>query len=222
MGLLLLALLLLRPRSRAIESRRLFALHVFKDPVYVVFVLGYFLGNMGLYVPPYFLPSFGKHHKFSDAIFPFTTSLLKTGGILGRLLSIFLTKRIGAFGLYVPRTFSAALVAFVWIAVRQQGSFVVVVVLYGLLSGSLLSAIPMIVTKITDDESDVNVRLSVASLLSSVGSLVGPPIAASLLDIEPPKYVRAQVFAGIFIALSGLCMFIVRVMKVGPNWLVPF
>ena len=35
MGLLLLALLLLRPRSRAIESRRLFALHVFKDPVYV-------------------------------------------------------------------------------------------------------------------------------------------------------------------------------------------
>ena len=75
MGLLLLALLLLRPRSRAIESRRLFALHVFKDPVYVVFVLGYFLGNMGLYVPPYFLPSFGKHHKFSDAIFPFTTSL---------------------------------------------------------------------------------------------------------------------------------------------------
>ncbi|WFD16442.1 hypothetical protein MARU1_002479 [Malassezia arunalokei] len=60
----------------------------------------------------------------------------------------------------------------------------------------------MIVTKITDDEGDVNTRLSIASLLSSVGSLVGAPIAASLLDIEPPKYVRAQVFAGIFIALS--------------------
>ena len=98
----------------------------------------------------------------------------------------------------------------------------VIVVLYGFLSGSLLSAIPMIVTKITDDESDVNIRLSVASLLSSVGSLVGAPIAASLLDIEPPNYVRAQVFAGIFIALSGMCMFIVRLMKAGPNWLVPF
>ena len=222
MGLLLLALLLLRPRSKAIKSRQLFALYVFKDPAYIIFVLGYFLGNIGLYVPPYFLPSFGKHHKFSDAIFPFTTSFLKTGGILGRSLSIFLTKRIGVFGLYVPRTFSAALIAFVWIAVRQQGSFVVIVVLYGFLSGSLLSAIPMIVTKITDDEGDVNTRLSIASLLSSVGSLVGAPIAASLLDIEPPKYVRAQVFAGIFIALSGVCMLIVRLMKAGPNWLVPF
>lgn len=222
MGLFLVALLLVRPRSKVIESRRLFASRVFKDPVYVVFVLGYFLGNIGLYVPPFFLPSFGKHHEFSDAIFPFTTSFLKTGGILGRLLSILLTKRIGVFGLYVPRTFSAALLAFVWIAVRQQGSFVVVVVLYGFFSGSLLSSIPMIVTKITDEESDINIRLCIASLISSVGSLIGSPVAASLLDIEPPNYLRAQIFAGVFIAVSGLCMFAVRMMKAGSNWLDPF
>ncbi|WFD21357.1 hypothetical protein MEQU1_000005 [Malassezia equina] len=215
-------LLLYRPRREAMEPRELFSPHIFKDKTYLVYVFGYFLGMLGLYVPNFFLPSFGKHHKFSPSVFPYTTSFSKAGGIVGRLLSICLTPRIGVFNLYAPRTLIAAVLIFCWIPIQQQGSFVALVVLYGFFTGSLLSSTPNIVSAITDDVTEVNTRLGIASFLAAFGILVGPPIAGTLLQVEPPAYLRAQVFAAVFLTLSGLFMITTRILKVGWNPLIKF
>lgn len=216
-GLCVIALMVIRPRKVSIEPRQLFARHVFKDKIFVVFTLGYLIGNFGLYVPGFFLPSYGKHSNFSKSVFPYTTSFAKAGGIAGRLLSILLTHRIGVFGLYIPRIFLAAAIALSWIAVQKQGSFVVVCVLYGFLTGSLLSSTPMIVTRITDDVCEINMRLCVASFISAFGTLAGPPIAGALLEVEPPDYLRAQIFSGVFLFMSGMFMVVARIMKIGIN-----
>lgn len=217
LGLCVIALMLMRPRQVPIEPRQLFAAHVFKDKIFVVFVLGYLVGNFGLYVPNFFLPSFGKHSKFSENVFRYTTSFSKAGGIVGRLLSILLTQRIGVFGLYAPRVVLAGVIALSWIGVRQQGSFLVVNVLYGFLTGSLLSSTPMAVTRITDDVCEINMRLCIASFISAFGTLTGPPIAGALLGVEPPDYLDAQIFSGVCLIISGLLMLTARIMKVGAN-----
>jgi len=222
LGLLVCALLLYRPRREAMEPRQLFSSHIFKDQTYLVYVFGYFLGMLGLYVPNFFLPSFGKHHQFSPSIFPFTTSFLKAGGIMGRLLSICLTPRIGVFNLYAPRTLIAAVLVYCWIPVQQQGSFLAMVILYGFFTGSILSSTPNIISVITEDVSEVNIRLGIASLVAALGILVGPPIAGALLEVEPPAYLRAQIFSAVFLTLSGLFMITTRILKVGWNPMIKY
>lgn len=215
LGLLFFALSCFRPRKEAIEPRRMIAMNVFKDPPFLIFILAYLLCMFGLYVPNFFLPSFGKHSNFSSSIFPYTTCLSKSGGIAGRLLSILLTQRIGAFNLFIPRTIIAAALIFVWVSISQQGSFVTLVILYGFFTGSLLSSVPMLVSMLTEEASEINLRLCMASFISSFGVLLGPPIAGSLLQVEPPKYLHAQLFAGVMLTGSGLCLALARAMKVG-------
>jgi len=222
LGLLACALLLYRPRREAMEPRQLFNSRIFTDKTYLIYVFGYFLGMLGLYVPNFFLPSFGKHHQFSPSIFPYTTSFSKAGGIVGRLLSICLTPRIGVFNLYAPRTLIAAALVYCWIPIQQQGSFLAVVILYGFFTGSLLSSTPNIVSAITEDVSEVNTRLGIASFIASFGILVGPPIAGALLQVEPPAYLRAQVFSAVFLTLSGLFMIATRILKVGWNPMIKY
>ncbi|WFD25044.1 hypothetical protein MNAN1_000006 [Malassezia nana] len=222
LALFAVALVLYRPRREAMEPRQLFTSRVFQDKIYLVYVLGYFLGMLGLYVPNFFLPSFGKHSHFSSSIFPYTTSFSKAGGIVGRLLSICLTPRIGVFNLFVPRTLIAAALVFCWIPIHQQSSFLVLVILYGFFTGSLLSSTPNIVSAITEDVSEVNTRLGMASFMASFGILVGPPIAGALLQVEPPNYLRAQLFSAITLTLSGLFMIATRILKAGWNPLIKF
>ena len=130
-------------------------------------------------------------------------------------MSILLTQRIGAFNLFIPRTIIAAALIFVWVSISQQGSFVTLVILYGFFTGSLLSSVPMLVSMLTEEASEINLRLCMASFISSFGVLLGPPIAGSLLQVEPPKYLHAQLFAGVMLTGSGLCLALARAMKVG-------
>lgn len=213
MGCLLVALVLSTPRQERVPARRLWSSQAWTDLPYAFFLFSYFLCMAGVQAPNFYFPLYGKHRHYSPSIYPFATSFLKSGAAVGRLLNAMLSQQFGVMHWYLPRTLIGAVLVYCWIASDGQGSYVAIIVLYGFFTSNVLSSMPKIVSDLTDNPADVSVRLGMASMVSSVGVLLGPPVAGALLVVEPPNFLHAQIFMGSVMTASCLGLFFVRYVK---------
>lgn len=147
----------------------------------------------------------------SEDLASYLLPMLNACSILGRIAPNLLADKIGGLNVMVPAVFCATVLSYAWIGVTTAAGCIVFVCLYGVAIGCILSLPAFVVSSICTDPSVIGSRLGNSFAVSSFGLLMGPPIAAAIL--QSGSWLGTQLFAAgmltvAFSALLGARVFI--------------
>ncbi|KAI1041459.1 hypothetical protein LB505_005607 [Fusarium chuoi] len=221
--LLLIALVLVKPRLRPRRSAPLVDLSAFKDIEYMLYVTASFFTCLGVYLAYYFMAAFSR--TSIDPPFTFNQSLdllmiLNGVGVFGRLLANWTADHVGAINVFAPHSFFAGVILFCWMGVTNKPSLYVWSVFYGILAAAIQSLFPTGISLLTEDLNKIGVRMGMAFTIASFASLAGPPAAGAIIDAEH-GFKGAQAFAGTSMLLGALFLIAAkkkRMARLGTGW----
>ncbi|GLI78365.1 hypothetical protein PoHVEF18_006679 [Penicillium ochrochloron] len=212
------AILLLRPRLPPRRSGPLVDWIAFKEPTYVLFILGMFLNFWGLYFAFYYVGAFGRTNiglTYSDS----TNLIIVTNGagILGRLIPAYLADRyFGPLNTIIPLTLGASLMMFCWSAVHSAAGLYAFAVLYGIFSNGVQGLWPSTLSSLTPDLSKTGVRIGMGFTVVSFACLTGPPLGGALIA-RAHGYIGAQIWGGLTFLLGAVILVLARFLKTGTT-----
>ncbi|KAF8476175.1 major facilitator superfamily domain-containing protein [Kalaharituber pfeilii] len=154
---------------------------IFKDGRYTWFVGGTFLVFWGMFIPFYYLPDYGKSHGMTATEANYLLAYLNAGSLVGRVLSGLLADKLGRFNIsFLCALFSSVLLLALH-RMDKPSSIIAFSVLYGFLSGGLISLQSACVSQITSNIAQVGLKIGLMMALCSLVALTGPPIAGAIL-----------------------------------------
>ncbi|KAI0314322.1 MFS general substrate transporter [Amylostereum chailletii] len=216
LGMLIIAIAVMKRRVLPSGRRRLLDLSAFKEIPFSMFTLGEFLGFMGLYIPFFYISAFATTHTgASDKLAFYFVPILNAASIFGRIIPNFLADKTGPLNMLIPCSIISAILALCWIRIHNVAGLVVFAILYGFFSGTFVSLPPSTVVSLSPDLKSVGTRMGMSFAWAGVGLLIGNPIAGSILNLETGEFWRAQVFCGIVVLAGAGAMTWARVAKVG-------
>jgi len=188
--------------------RRRFDAAAFSDGVFVLFSLALFLLWLGVDVPFFFLPGYVADRLGLPAdVGDYLLSGMNASSLLGRTLLGLAAVHFRPMVVWQLAIGASCVLLACWVAIRDLAGIIAFVVLYGLLTGGVISLVSPALLVISPDLSIVGTRLGMASVLAGLGFLVGPPIAGAIVS-SAAGYVGQSVFAALtyFAALAVLIL----------------
>jgi MFS family permease len=212
-----LAVMKMHPSHK--QTRSPLSWTMFRDPPYFILNCGLFFALMGLYFPFFYLPTYFISFLHSDSDIGFySLAILNAASVFGRIMPGLLADRFGSLNAIVPISFITSILAFVWIAIRNEASAIVFACLYGYGSGAIVSLPPTIVARLTPNMSILGTRIGISFIFAGTGLLIGNPIAGALLDLEYAVFWKAQLFSAIMLTAAAIFFMWVRLLKQGEGW----
>jgi MFS family permease len=185
----------------------------FLEAPYLVLNCGLLFTFVGLYFPFFYLPTYFTSFLQSDAdIGVYSIAILNAASVFGRITTGLLADRIGCLNTIVPISIIASILAFAWIAIRNEAGTIVYACLYGFSSGAMVSLPPTIVARLTPNVGIIGTRLGMTFIFTGIGLLVGNPIAGALLDLEHAVFWKAQLLSAIMLVAGSLSFMWVRLL----------
>ncbi|KAH7250789.1 major facilitator superfamily domain-containing protein [Fusarium solani] len=191
------------------HSRSLFDASAFKEPPFIVFSAGLFFSFVGLYFPFFYLPTYlSTHLNSSQNISLYSLAILNAASVFGRVTPGLVADRIGSLNTLIPMAMGATILAFAWIGIHNIAGTIVFAVLFGFVSGAIVSLPPTVVVRMTPDVSVIGTRMGMCFTFAGFGLLIGNPIAGSLLNLERDLFWHAQIFSATLLAAGCICFII--------------
>ena len=201
-----------KPGVAARKSRAVIDPAAFREPSFAVFAAALFLGLLAYFFPLFYITSFamGRLHTSADFAF-YLTSITNGASFVGRLLPVWLKlagTEVPALNMLWFWTCVGTVLLFTWMAVTSVAGFVVWCVAWGVLSGAWVTytapaaAHPTLAPTL----GQLGGRMGMAWAASGLGTLVGTPIAGTLVDVAASQYARAQALAGAFMAGASVLL----------------
>ena len=155
-----IANLTLRVRTIPDSRRKFLDLPAFKEPPYALFVLGNFLGFMGLYVVFFYVQTYAIQTKITnDNMAFYLLSVLNAGSVFGRIIPNFIADRTGPLNMIIPCALMSGVLALCLIAAHTLAPVIVICALYGFFSGSFVSLPPTILVHLTANRAMIGTRM---------------------------------------------------------------
>lgn len=220
MGFMMLATLaisnaVLKVRVLPDGRRKFMDLSAFEEGPYTFFVLGTFLGFLGLYTPFFYLQSYAIDTGIANPGLSFyLLAILNGASLFGRIAPNIIADRLGPFNVVVPCTFITGILGLCLIPTRSVASVIVVAVLYGFFSGTFVSLPPTIYVHITKNRGMIGTRMGMGFACTSIGILVGTPISGAILS-STSDYTYVWLFGGVLTLSAGCSITAARVFKGG-------
>ncbi|KAK1758897.1 major facilitator superfamily domain-containing protein [Echria macrotheca] len=205
LGTLSVSILVLRTRvPPAGKSRAIFDLAAFRSATFDLYSLGLFLSFVGLYVPIFYIILWAEKHVHVDAGLSFyLLALLNGSSTFGRIIPGLLADRFGPFELTIVCTVLAAVFAYVAIVIDTLGGLVVFAILYGFVSGAVVSLPSAVIATLVPDMSLVGTWMGMSFCFAGTGILVGNPIAGTIIDVEGDRFAGGFIFSGSLVMAAG-------------------
>ncbi|KAF7362317.1 MFS domain-containing protein [Mycena venus] len=143
-------------------------------------------------------------------------SMANGASLFGRLTSGLTVDKLGALNVIVPFTAVAAIMTFVWPLARSKGSFIAIAIIYGFSSGAYVSSFMLPMFHL-GDIADVGRRSGMATTLTAIGALAGPPISGAI-NTASGGYNAVGYYAGSMILGAIVLMLITRHLILGKLW----
>ena len=207
----------MRPLNYAAKRRSLVDLSAFREAPYVLFGCGLILGYMGIYVVFVYVQLYAVARVgISPSLGFYLLAIINAGSSLGRVLPNFAADYLGTLNMQVLFVSVAAVLSLSLLAIHQASGLIAFCVLYGFFTGTFISLPAPTVASLSPNLAFLGGRMSMAFMSAGIGQLVGPPVAGAILASgDGHNWTMLQVWSGVLLALSGLCMLGARVTKVG-------
>lgn len=181
--------------------RSLFDWPALRDLPFVIYGLATFLIFTAYWVPWFYIPLYGRFRVNASASFSFyLLSITNACSIISRLSTPLLQRRLSAIQVLFIVCVLAGILVWSWLRITSFGSFVAFCIFWGLFSGPM-AVLP--ITAVADLSPSLNVvgaRMGMMSAVSSIGILIGSPIAGAISDPKRGDFLGGQVY-------SGTCLF---------------
>lgn len=184
--------------------------YAFKELTFNTYCVANFLVFMAYFVPLFYIPYFAADVLHTNRDFGFyVLAALNGASAFGRLGSALVAQKLGAPNILLFSVVTSTILLFGWTGVNDVGGFVVFAVLFGLVSGILISSNPVNIAHpvISPTPGVIGTRLGMQWFATSLGVLIGAPIAGAIGADETRKaFVHLAVYSGVVMAVG--CAFL--------------
>ncbi|KAG9001793.1 hypothetical protein FRB90_011541 [Tulasnella sp. 427] len=186
----------------------------FKSIPYSLYVLGAFVGFLGMYTPLTFIDVSGITSAHLSPTFSFyLVSVANAASLIGRVGGGMFSDRFGVINVLIGFNLAAAVTTFVWPVVKSKGGLVAIAVTYGAASGALVGLLAAPVAYL-GDTADIGRRTGMMFTIVSIGSLIGPPISGAIYAAND-GFLQVGIYAGCTIVACALILMFVKISAVG-------
>ncbi|KAI0154155.1 major facilitator superfamily domain-containing protein [Xylariaceae sp. FL1272] len=190
----------------------------FRDRAFVLDALAGFFGFLGTLIPFNYLKLASQSAGVSPNLATYLLPLINASTIIGRVIPLWAGDHVGAFNtIAFLMLYGAVLILALWLpGAANQNAIISFSVLFGVPLGCFNAVIPALVAKISRIE-EIGFRVGTTFFVCSFASLIGNPIAGSLIGKGsgwaegPQSYNALKLFCGLSIAISGLLYTATRV-----------
>jgi len=202
---LLVSIAVMKPRLRPSgKARAIFDLAAFKNPTYLLFSMGLFLSFVGLYVPIFYIILWAQRHADIDAALSFyLLALLNGASLFGRIIPGLLADRYGGLELMTLCTLVAAILAYVAVVIHTLAGLIVFAILYGFVSGAVVSLPSSVVAVLVPKISLVGTWMGMSFCFAGTGILIGSPIAGTIINVAEDRFAGGFIFSGSLVLAAG-------------------
>ncbi|KAJ7658890.1 major facilitator superfamily domain-containing protein [Mycena rosella] len=183
-GLLLIACLLMRPRLPPAQTQPPFwkSLRRFaRDKAYILATLGMSTFTVGFYFPLFYLQLDAITHGINQTLSFYSLVIMNASSFVGRLSPGFFARKLGIINMVAAASGCGAVLILCMIALKSTASVIVIGVLYGYCAGVFVTLMAPLLAILTEDLSELGLRMGVSFAVVGIGGLVGPPINGALL-----------------------------------------
>ncbi|RAH49312.1 MFS general substrate transporter [Aspergillus brunneoviolaceus CBS 621.78] len=149
------------------------------DSCLVSFTAAFTAMMAAVYIPFFYVEDYALDLSIDQDTSFYLLSIMNATSLIGRIGSNWLADRWGGLPLALPGCLATAIILFFWRFATTLPALVVIVAIYGLVSGSIVSLPPAIIANLPGEVSEVGARIGVAYTVAAVGALVGNPIAGA-------------------------------------------
>ncbi|KAG9043481.1 hypothetical protein FS837_009491 [Tulasnella sp. UAMH 9824] len=186
----------------------------FKSIPYSLYVLGAFVGFLGMYTPLTFIDVSGIATAHLNPDFSFyLVSITNASSLIGRVGGGLCSDRFGVLNVLIGFNSVAALTTFVWPTVKSKGGLVAIAVTYGAASGALVGLLAAPVAHL-GDTADIGRRTGMMFTVVSIGSLIGPPISGAIYAAND-GFMQVGIYAGCTIVACAAILMLVKISAIG-------
>lgn len=173
-------------------------------------------------MPLFFVDAYATRLAVDPDTSFYVLSMMNAASLFGRLAPNFLADKHGGMNVMLPFCLGSAGILFLFRFAHNLPGLVVVSVLYGFVSGGMVSLPPATIANLTDDLSEYGTRMGMGYTIASIGALIGNPIggAAQKPQGDSPLAVQRELqgtwtFAGGFMLAAVVAMLLSKYLKFG-------
>lgn len=189
--------LLITMRHKPEQRRSIFDATLFKDLTFDLWSLAWFFGNMGLYIPYFFIQDYANSvlREPRDLAF-WTLTTINSASVFGRIIPGVVADKINNPILIITMcTAATTILAWCWLAIRSSvAGLFVFCALYGFFSGAFVSLSTPATVNLAPSMKGIGTRLGIFNGIGSLGLLVGNPVAGAIVE---KSWVDMQIFCGV-------------------------
>ena len=203
-------------------KRKMVDLKHFKDTLYLMSCLSFFVNFLGLYVFYYYINLYAIEVVGTNPnLASYLLAILNSGSFFGRLIPNYVAGRFGLLNVQIIFGVLSGALAFALLGIKSTGGVIAFTVIYGFVSAPYVSLPIPIVTSLTPDKSIWGTRLGMCFGIIGLGALIGSPAAGAILGNSPHRnWTGLIVWCGTMFMVSAAILTYVRILKVGFNLLV--
>jgi MFS family permease len=121
----------------------------------------------------------------------------------------------GPVNTFVVATMVLAGMVFAWIGVHTRTDMYVFAVFFGLANGAAQGVFVGALASLTNNPRKMGTRFGMVCTVNAFATMAGPPTAGAIIDRDGGKYVWAQVWAGLVIAVGSCTLAMARCKSTG-------
>ncbi|KAF7596218.1 hypothetical protein BBP40_002750 [Aspergillus hancockii] len=202
------------PQPTRTLRRDIFDWSAFKEPAYVVFLLGGTITSISIDIPNYYIQIYAIENHITSGEFGFyLLSVITAGSVCGRLCLNILAEKVGPFNVLSLSIIVCGVLSFALINVESMPGLIIMLIIYGFFSGAFTSLPPPCFVKLSPNQALVGTRMGMGYAAITIGNLVGAPIAGAIRDNWSSNSMWG--FSGIVSIGGGLVIVLSRCFKGG-------
>ncbi|KAJ7314269.1 MFS general substrate transporter [Mycena albidolilacea] len=179
--------LIMKPRHLERSSDPVDMKQIWTDGAYWIAVAGLCLGNLGLFVPYFYLQLFSFIRGVDEKFLVWVIPILNAGAVAGRLMPSFLADRYGPANIIIPCGLLSGTIMWALLSVRSIASVTIFALIYGFTSGAYISLSTPTIAAFSSSPNDIGLRIGIFCFFLGLSLLGGNPMAGALLSA--PEYV---------------------------------
>jgi MFS family permease len=199
---MIFACLAIRPRVPPRQTT-LFLKEAWKQPKYVLLIVGLFFMMMGMWTPVFYIPIYAIQNGMSTTLASYMLAIINASTTFGRIIPGVFADKFGRINTFAFAGISTGITVFCIDLPKTNAGIIIYSVFFGFVSGTIISSASAAVSQCTDDPQNIGTYMGMGMGLTAFAVLIGPPINGAFID-QYGGFQQVSIFSGAVSLFGGL------------------